>query len=147
MPDTETPDEEDLITNSIADPHEQAERKWQKYLRRLQAGTYGDEMVLTGVAELLGVSIRIVKRNSVTGGPHHCIFPHRPQGGVWCALNGMCVHMSFVLLTNNFPTPGPDTVTARHGHHRRHRTKRRLGGEGPPHGRQFHVLSCGQTTL
>ena len=161
--DTEAPDVEDLIINSIADPHEQAERKWQKYLRRLQAGAYGDEIALTGVAELLAVSIRIVKRNTVLAvdptiasshivlalvGQYHYVSlePHKrthlapltltyhllchhtrrmrvvfsailmlaalnkskqrknvsynidkyctSSGGVWCALNGMCLHMS-----------------------------------------------------
>ena len=52
--------------NSIADPHEQAERKWQKYLRRLQAGAYGDVIALTGIADMLSVSIGVVKKKTVS---------------------------------------------------------------------------------
>ena len=43
--DTEAPDVEDQSINSIADPQKQAERKWQKYQRRLQAGAYGHSLV------------------------------------------------------------------------------------------------------
>ena len=59
--DTEAPNEEDKFINSIEDPDERAELKWQKYLRRLQAGAYGDDMALTGVAELLSVAIHVTK--------------------------------------------------------------------------------------
>ena len=41
--DTEAPNEEDKYTNSIEDPDERAELKWQNYLRRLQTGAYADD--------------------------------------------------------------------------------------------------------
>ena len=62
--DIEPVDEEDAYIESITDPEVQQELRWQKYLRRLRQGAWGDSIAITAIiCNLFNVSISVLCAN------------------------------------------------------------------------------------
>ena len=70
--DTAQPTVEDEYINSVADPQLQTELRWQKYVRCLRQGAWGDHITLQAIADMLSVKISVLSSNhpllSVTPG-------------------------------------------------------------------------------
>ena len=59
--DTQSPDVEDeYIINNIADPQLQVRLRWEKYLRCLRNGAWGDHITIQGIADMLSVKINVL---------------------------------------------------------------------------------------
>ena len=67
---TEHPTAEDEYINSVADPQLQTERIWQKYVRCVRQGAWGDHITLQTIAHMLSVLSSNHPMFSVT--PHCC---------------------------------------------------------------------------
>ena len=55
--DTEPPTQEDECIDSIADPEL---LRWQKYLRCLKQGAWGDNIAMQAISDMLSVTINIL---------------------------------------------------------------------------------------
>ena len=70
--DTEQLTAEDEYIDSVADPHLKAELRWQKYVRCLRQGAWGDHITMQAIADMLSVKISVLSSNhpmfSVTPG-------------------------------------------------------------------------------
>jgi hypothetical protein len=70
--DTAQPTAEDEYIDSVADPHLQTELRWQKYVRCLRQGAWGDHITMQAIADMLSVKISVLSSNhpmfSVTPG-------------------------------------------------------------------------------
>ena len=58
--DTEMPNEEDLIVNSIEDTTTRLQFRWCKYLERLASTAWGDHVAVQGLADMLNVDVHIL---------------------------------------------------------------------------------------
>ena len=58
--DTEPPSEQDEFVSSIEDPDSRQQLRWLQYLERLNAGSWGDHIVVQGLANMLHVNINII---------------------------------------------------------------------------------------
>ena len=58
------PDKEDEYIKSVEDPDTQADRRWNKYLKRLRSGAYGDHISAQALAEVLKVQIEIISTSA-----------------------------------------------------------------------------------
>ena len=61
--DTEQPTAEDEFIDSVADPQLQTELRWQKYVRCLRQGAWGDHITLQAIADMLSVKICVLSSN------------------------------------------------------------------------------------
>ena len=57
--DNEPPDEEDAYIESITDPVLQQELRYQKYVRRLSKGAWGDSIAIAAMCNLFNVNIKV----------------------------------------------------------------------------------------
>ena len=62
--DNEAPNAEDGLIQSVVDPVEQTQLLWQKYLRRLRQGAWGDNIAIAAACNLFDVSINVYCANS-----------------------------------------------------------------------------------
>ena len=62
--DNEALDEEDAVIESIADPDQQRELRWQKYLRHLSRGAWSDSTAIAATCNLFDVSIDVYCANA-----------------------------------------------------------------------------------
>ena len=60
-----------LKMSSVADPQLQAELRWQKYVRRLRQGAWGDNITMQAIADMLSVKISVLSS-------HHRMFTVTP---------------------------------------------------------------------
>ena len=58
--DTEPPTDEDEYINSVSDPELQTQLRWDKYLRRLRQGAWGDHINMQAIADMLSVKINVL---------------------------------------------------------------------------------------
>ena len=58
--DTEPPTAEDEYINSVSDPELQTQLRWDKYLRRLRQGAWGDHINMQAIADMLSVKINVL---------------------------------------------------------------------------------------
>ena len=58
--DTVAPTKEDKYIASVADPQLQAELRWQKYLRQLEDGAWGDNIAMQAICDMLSVTITVL---------------------------------------------------------------------------------------
>ena len=61
--DTAQPTPEDELINSVSDPQLQCEMRWQKYVRCLRQGVWGDHITLQAIANMLSVKINVFSSN------------------------------------------------------------------------------------
>ena len=61
--DTAQPTAEDGYIDSVADPHLQTELRWQKYVRCLRQGAWGDHITMQAIADMLSVKISVLSSN------------------------------------------------------------------------------------
>ena len=61
--DTEQPTAEDEYINSVSDPQLQTELRWQKYVRCLRQGAWGDHKTMQAIADMLSVKINVLSSN------------------------------------------------------------------------------------
>ena len=70
--DTAQPTPEDELIKSVSNPQLESEMRWQKYVRCLRQGTWGDHITLQAIADMLSVKINVISSNhpmfSVTPG-------------------------------------------------------------------------------
>ncbi len=52
--------QEDEYIDSIEDPEFQTELRWQKYLRRLKRGAWGDNIAMQAISDMLSVTINVL---------------------------------------------------------------------------------------
>ena len=64
--DTEPPTDEDAYIDSIADPELQYMLRWERYLKRLRNGAWGDHIAIQGIADMLNISINVLSSLSAT---------------------------------------------------------------------------------
>ena len=57
--DNEPLDDEDVYIESLSDPVVQHELRWQKYLRRLRQGAWGDNIAIAAMCDLFDVIINV----------------------------------------------------------------------------------------
>ena len=57
--DNEPVDDEDVYLESLSDPVVQQELRWQKYLRRLRQGAWGDNIAIAAMCDLFDVCINV----------------------------------------------------------------------------------------
>ena len=69
--DTEPPTAEDEYINSVADPELQMKLRWEKYLRCLRQGAWGDHITLQGIADMLSLKMNVLSS-------HHPMFSVAP---------------------------------------------------------------------
>ena len=62
--DNEPLDEEDAYIESIADPVVQQELRYQKYVRRLSEGAWGDSIAISAMCNIFGVTIKVFCANA-----------------------------------------------------------------------------------
>ena len=58
--DNEALDEEDAYINAIVDPETRRALQWEKYLRRLSQGAWGDSICIAAMCNLFDVSIKVL---------------------------------------------------------------------------------------
>ena len=58
--DTKLPTDEDMYISAITDPQLQTKLRWEKYLRRLRQGAWGDHIAMQGIADMLSVKIHVL---------------------------------------------------------------------------------------
>ena len=58
--DTEQPDEQDQLIDSIPDTDTQLQLRWSKYLQRLGSTAWGDHIAVQGLADMLHVDIHVL---------------------------------------------------------------------------------------
>ena len=58
--DTEPPTDEDEYINSVSDPELQTQLRWDKYLRHLRQGAWGDHINMQAIADMLSVKINVL---------------------------------------------------------------------------------------
>ena len=58
--DTAEPTVEDYVIESVSDPDVRADLRWQKYLRDLQEGAWGENIAFQGLADMLSVNINVI---------------------------------------------------------------------------------------
>ena len=63
--DTEPPTTEDDYIATVGDPDLQTEPRWQRYLKRLQNGAWGDHVALQGMCEMLNISAHILSTQNL----------------------------------------------------------------------------------
>ena len=61
--DTEQPTAEDEYIKSVSDPQLQTELRWQKYVRCLRQGAWGDHITMQAIADMLSVKINVLSSN------------------------------------------------------------------------------------
>ena len=61
--DTAQPTAEDEYIDSVTDPHLQTELRWQKYVRCLRQGAWGDHITMQAIADMLSVKISVLYSN------------------------------------------------------------------------------------
>ena len=61
--DTEQPTAEDEYIKSVSDPQLQTELRWQKYVRCLRQGAWGDRITMQAIADTLSVKINVLSSN------------------------------------------------------------------------------------
>ena len=62
--DNEPPDEEDAYIESITDPVVQQELRYQKYVRRLSEGAWGDSIAISAMCNMFDVNIVVFCANA-----------------------------------------------------------------------------------
>ena len=62
--DNEALDEEDAYINAIVDPETRRALQWEKYLRRLSQGAWGDSICIAAMCNLFDVSIKVLCANT-----------------------------------------------------------------------------------
>ena len=82
--------------NSVVDPQLRLKLRWEKYLRSLKNGAWGDHIALQGVADMLGVTINVLCS-------HHPMVTVTPR-------NNDTVCEVFVGLLMQYHYVGLDTV-------------------------------------
>ena len=63
--DTEEPNGQDVIVNTIEDVETQLEVRWYKYLQGLKSTAWGDHIAVQGLADMLHIDIHIILTNSI----------------------------------------------------------------------------------
>ena len=58
--DTEDPTDEDAYIDSVCDPEQKVQLRWQKYIRRLRNGAWGDNLTIQAVANEFNVAINVL---------------------------------------------------------------------------------------
>ena len=58
--DTEPPTVEDEYINNVADPQLQVQLRWEKYLRCLREGAWGNHITIQGIADMVSVKINVL---------------------------------------------------------------------------------------
>ena len=58
--DTEPPTDEDEYINCVSDPEMQTQLRWDKYLRRLRQGAWGDNLTIQAIADMLSLKINVL---------------------------------------------------------------------------------------
>ena len=61
--DTEQPTAEDEFIKSVSDTQLQTELRWQKYVRCLRQGAWGDHITMQAIADMLSVKINVLSSN------------------------------------------------------------------------------------
>ena len=80
--DTDPITQEDEFISSITDPQLQTELRWQKYVRCLQQGAWGDNIAMQAVSDMLSVTIHVLSS-------HYPMYSVTPQNH--CATNEVFV--------------------------------------------------------
>ena len=62
--DTEPPTAEDEYINIVANPQLQIQLRWQKYLRCLRKGAWGDHITIQGIADMLSVKVSVISSHT-----------------------------------------------------------------------------------
>ena len=94
--DTVAPTKEDEYVASIADPQLQKELLWQKYLKQLEDGAWGDNIAMQAISDMLSVTITVLSS-------HYPAYSVTPQNH--CATNEL-----FVGLVMQFHYVGLDRI-------------------------------------
>ena len=94
--DTVAPTKEDEYVASIADPQLQKELLWQKYLKQLEEGAWGDNIAMQAISDMLSVTITVPSS-------HYPAYSVTPQNH--CATNEL-----FVGLIMQFHYVGLDKI-------------------------------------
>ena len=63
--DTEPPTAEDVYIDSVSDPKLQTQLRWEKYLRCLRLGAWGDHITIQAIADMLSVNINVLSSDHV----------------------------------------------------------------------------------
>ena len=58
--DTEAPSEEDAIIDSVLDPEQQTQLRWERYLHRFRNGAWGDNLTIQGISNEFNVAINVL---------------------------------------------------------------------------------------
>ena len=99
--DTVAPTKEDKYIASIADPLLQTELTWQKYLKQLEDGAWGDNIAMQAISDMLSVTITVLSS-------HYPAYSVTPQNH--CATNelfvGLIMQFHYVGL-DKIPEPAP----------------------------------------
>ena len=97
--DTEPITHEDGFISSITDPQLQTELRWQKYVRCLQQGAWGDNIAMQAVSDMLSVTIHVLSS-------YYPMYSVTPQNH--CATNevfvGLIMQYHYVSL-DKIPEP------------------------------------------
>ena len=64
--DTEAPTAEDAYIATIVDPELRAQLCWEKYLRRLRDGAWGDHVVIQGICNMFNITINVLSTQNST---------------------------------------------------------------------------------
>jgi len=107
--DTEPPTAEDEYINSVADSQLQLQLRWEKYLRCLRTGAWGDHIALQAVADMLGVAINVLCSHHpmVTVTPRNC-------EAVYEVFVGLIMQYHYLGL-DNIPVCGSNDVAQNMG--------------------------------
>ena len=62
--DTEAPTAEDAYINTIVDPVVQTQLRWNKYLRWLKNGAWGDSFAIAAICNMFNITINVLHVDS-----------------------------------------------------------------------------------
>ena len=58
--DTEAPSDEDAIVDSVHDPEQQMQLRWERYIHRFRNGAWGDHLAMQGISNEFNVAINVL---------------------------------------------------------------------------------------
>ena len=105
--DTEAPNEEDQLIASVTVPELRTQLMWDKYVRRVRSGGWGDNIMIAALCSMFSITINVL---SVTSQYSNTVAMTPMSGVSYNEINiGLVMQYHFVALVKSTATSSVDT--------------------------------------
>ena len=94
--DTETPNAEDALIAAVTDPELRTQLMWNKYVRRVRSGAWGDNIVIAALCNMFNITINVL--NATSQDTHTVAVTHMSGVGQNEVNIGLVMQHHFVAL-------------------------------------------------